>query len=372
MSDRIKIKFDQDMPSASVEVVAPDLQTVQRLWMDSGQLSSEIEVPSEDSFLRVHLASGQSLVVRQPGEDVRNVSMQGLSQNQAMQRNVKGDLFVAESHAPPVVKPTIPLDSGVQLKLTDNDFAIPGEGSGQYASYRDFSHPSSADALDLIAWDTEWELSVRLPKRLRSVFVYMEFNKRSAPSLIVEVATESPQADALSSYLNRGDYYSAEGMTSWAHKAETMFQQKQLDPSAAAVGAYLLLRLRRFDLMRDWARNLADWWPELADGAIIWAWQQIHQRGDEQEIKSYLLRAADAELPVFSQGLKMLTDGLHLLSGESIGKPKLGSLSEESGVVQWDSPFTATVRFSGTPSHLPRFVIRYDTSAGEVSNQEND
>jgi hypothetical protein len=130
------------------------------------------------------------------------------------------------------------------------------------------------------------------------------------------------------------------------------------DPFAAALGAYLLLRLRRFDLMRAWARNLANGWPTLADGSVIWAWQQIHQRGSEPEIRDYLMRAANAGLPVFTEGLKLLNDGLRLLG--SWGSEVQRKLNTAAGIVLWDSPFTASIRVAedGSVGHV-RFEVGY-------------
>jgi len=39
---------------------------------------------------------------------------------------------------------------------------------------------------------------------------------------------------------------------------QKMLMEKMSAPYTAAIGGYLLLRLERYDLMHNWARNLAD------------------------------------------------------------------------------------------------------------------
>ncbi len=74
MSDRLTIRFASDMPAATVEVVSPDLQVVDRVMLNAGR-SREVDVPSEQSFLRVHLPSGQVVTLQDPGNLDRKISM---------------------------------------------------------------------------------------------------------------------------------------------------------------------------------------------------------------------------------------------------------------------------------------------------------
>src|SRR5688572_25106183 len=66
MSGRLNITFAPDMPGATVEVVAPDLTTIDRLWLTPGQQKA-VDVPSEATFLRVHLSSGEIVTLDDPG-----------------------------------------------------------------------------------------------------------------------------------------------------------------------------------------------------------------------------------------------------------------------------------------------------------------
>ena len=55
-------------------------------------------------------------------------------------------------------------------------------------------------------------------------------------------------------FLTKGDLYSATGLETWANSAQQLLQMKMIDPYAAAAGAYLLLKMRQFDLMHNWRR----------------------------------------------------------------------------------------------------------------------
>ncbi len=360
MSDRIRIRFDFDMPPASVEVVSPDLQTISRVWLDPGQTSDVIDVPSEGSFLRVHLPSGKSMIVRDPGMDIRRVSMAALEYGRDAVPGFEPDASISALAIPVVHAVTAEpeMEDGTRLALTSDDYRV--EGVVRYAGREVvFSDFPDVDAFTLQAGGESWTLNVRLPGRVRRVVVELQ-DGDDIPALRIVVTTDSPQADVLAGYMARGDYYSAAAMVDWIDRAEEMLLHKTRDPNAAAVGAYLLLRLRRFDLMRDWAGNLAKWWPKLADGPIIRAWQLIHQRGNEAEIERLLRTAAEIDPPVFTQGLKLLGEGLRIIATD--GDETRQRMEQKLGSIQWNSPFTAAVWSKGDPPP-PQFQIGYQSEA---------
>ena len=87
MSGRLKITFAPDMPPASVEVVAPDFSTVDRVWLCAGD-NKEVDVPSEGSFLRVHLASGESVTLKDPGNLNRTIGLSDILSSRRQRSSV--------------------------------------------------------------------------------------------------------------------------------------------------------------------------------------------------------------------------------------------------------------------------------------------
>jgi hypothetical protein len=69
-----------------------------------------------------------------------------------------------------------------------------------------------------------------------------------------------------------------------------LLQDKIEDPYAAVVGAYLLLRLKRFSQMHDWGQHLADWFPFLPDGCVLWASQLMQQPSSDPADSSKTIR----------------------------------------------------------------------------------
>lgn len=54
---------------------------------------------------------------------------------------------------------------------------------------------------------------------------------------------------------------------------EDALRQKLRAPLAATVAAVLLLKGNQFERMHDWARNLANWFPAIPDGVVVWTEQ---------------------------------------------------------------------------------------------------
>ncbi len=382
MSDTLKIEFGPDMPSATVEVVAPNLDTVGRVWLRPGR-TAEIDVPSEGSFLRVHLPSGEIVTLHDPGNLHRRIDL-GKLVEQAGRRaspersttswrkysmcdrtrarfGVLGGAFGMKTVAPPLPHQT--LEGGVEVQLLQaNGEPVPGALAEDETVV--FQAVHSMEPVDLIVTTPDGQVGVRLPGLLTDVRVSSAELEDGLRLIGVAVRTANREADTLGGYIARGDLHSAAAMAPWADRAEELLFGKMDDPFAASLGAYLLLRLRRFELMRSWAHNLADRFPKLADGSVIWAWQQIHQRGSEQGIRDYLSRAAGGGLPVYTEGLKLLGDGLRLLGPEGLELQR--KLDTKAGVVFWESPFTASLR--GTRSATEgrvKFDIGYRPAAGE-------
>lgn len=121
-------------------------------------------------------------------------------------------------------------------------------------------------------------------------------------------------AQTLLSLMTRGDMISAQTLFN-IKDAENLLLEKKKDPIAAAVGGYYLLKTGELEYMHNWANNLANWFEWLPDGCIIHAWQMILNKGNQRsEIEKRLLEAVERGIPVFTEGLRLLYDGLTMLS----------------------------------------------------------
>lgn len=134
-------------------------------------------------------------------------------------------------------------------------------------------------------------------------------------SLYVSITTDNWKSEALLTLLTRGGIDKAKTLTN-AIEAEQLLYDKQRDATAAAIGGYFLLKIGALDRLHDWAKNLANWFPWLPDGAIIYAWQMIRQNEQDRymdDIRNYLIQASK-KIPVYTEGLRLLIEAFRQLS----------------------------------------------------------
>lgn len=356
MSGTLNIRFAHDMPAAAVEVVAPDLASVDRVWLKPDQQAS-VDVPSEGSFLRVYLPSGQIVTLEDPGNLNRLISLAdvmsraGRRPDPTLKRRkrigeIRRGASLESFRGPVALRPRVglcTLEGGVQVQLVGAPAGPVQASVGDDNASVAFKPATMLGVYELMLDAPEMQVRVRLPGFLEEVAVRSDELDDDRRVVTVRVRTNNPAADTICGYMNRGDLHSAATLASTADKAQELLREKVEDPFGAAVGAYLLLRIRRYDLMHDWTANLANWYPQLADGAVIRAWHliQVGAHDREKEIRDCFDRAIAASLPVFTEGLQLLSDGIRLLGDEA--KSMADSLNKRAGVVLWSSPFTATV-----------------------------
>jgi hypothetical protein len=257
--------------------------------------------------------------------------------------------LTSTSFAPTAVTVTYVRLNGVLITVStrDNTEQLPGRAdflSNEVA----FDLHDRSEVLVLTASTSDGDLRVQLPGNSTGLLVAVDTvdSRDKGETLLVSarIATENPDADAVIEYMANGDMRAAASMSTWIERAADLLRDKIEDPYGAAVGGYLLLRLRRYEQMHNWARNLADWAPNFADGPIIWASQQIGEQGSSAagEIEIYLRRAVERGLPVYTEGMRLLSEGLRMLPSNAQSSLS-AQLNERYGRGVWSSPITASV-----------------------------
>jgi len=368
MSGKLQVAFADGMPDALVEVVSPDYETVGRLWLGANRARS-VEVPSEMSFLRVHLPDGRVVTLRDPAGKLKRTirpgdlpppakasatrSVERVGDVTALHRDRaclaalelprKATLGVGGLESIGAPQPTDTLPDGTSVELAAATGPVrrvppvqPGEVRFEPTDGRD-------RGCELRLKGPGGRLVVQLPGILRDVYARSDRTADGVWLVSVRAATGNRPADQLLTYLTGGDLYRAVGMADWAVTAEEMVRDKHADPFAALVGAYLFLRTHKLGRLGDWVNNLAVQWPAIPDGKVLRAWQLIHEGNQDREAEIRgLLHAAAAGLPIFREGLRLLRDGLCLLGGEDDIKAA-DALSDRAGQGLVDAPFTAGV-----------------------------
>ena len=132
----------------------------------------------------------------------------------------------------------------------------------------------------------------------------------------VMVSLGDRRSEAILSYLALGSIEEARRLGgSLVDQCEEMLARKKGDPIAATVAAYYLLKASALDRLHDWTMNLAELFPWLPDGPVIRAWHLLRLPDpDPKEVRDLLVAAAARGLPLFTQGFRLLYDGLGLVA----------------------------------------------------------
>lgn len=151
---------------------------------------------------------------------------------------------------------------------------------------------------------------------LKCVIKLAEGPEAVVAALDISFGTGNKRAQALLSLMNSGDMTRAKSLVS-VEDAEAVLHDKMIDPAGAAIGGYFLLKTGELDRLHNWADNLANWFPWMPDGAVIHGWQLIHQGAQPNTmpmIRNRFIEAVNRGIPLYTEGLRLLYEGLTMLS----------------------------------------------------------
>jgi len=134
------------------------------------------------------------------------------------------------------------------------------------------------------------------------------------------------EAEALLSYFENGVFAAARHLSEdLVGRAVSLLWDKLEDPFGAAMAGYVLLRTAANPRDRQdkegWMRNLANWFPLIPDGPVIYAASLLRRHPNDDpahlvEARSYLLEAVARGIPTYTIGLRLLFDTLRSLAEE--------------------------------------------------------
>jgi len=192
--------------------------------------------------------------------------------------------------------------------------------------------------------------------------------------LDISVSTSNYASESLLALLTSGDLLKARTLLT-DEQAEDLLYSKMSDPSGAAVGGYYLLKTGALERMHNWANNLANMFPWMPDGAIIHAWQLVKGKNDRLKnidtIRKRLLEAAGSGLPVYTEGLRLLHEGLKLLSfhTERSDTAIEETLVKTKRYVEYADMSEETTTFTGISPDMPGIGFP-GSGAGVVENKD--
>jgi hypothetical protein len=216
-------------------------------------------------------------------------------------------------------------------------------------------------------------VSVPPAQKMRIYIVNNEPGNEFEPPFRVIVGSGTPTMQSLVGFLASGDFDSARSVgDQWLIVAEKMLKEKLEDAVAAAVAGYFLLRVGEHSRLHDWTRNLADWITWLPDGPVIRAFHVLSQKDpDMKEVRERLLQAVERGIPLYTQGLRMLFDGLNMLNTRAGGKDPLlqqalQNVRPYAATARWNSPVTSFTAIEPSHPQFPELAISRYAPAGEA------
>ncbi|RYP87303.1 hypothetical protein EKO23_06820, partial [Nocardioides guangzhouensis] len=329
---------------AFVELVGPDLDT-RKMRLTSAE-SASIEVVPGENLVRTHWSNGRTdqqvmsvgdepeeWILEQPDSVIPGLLQLGdpieVTVRPPAPWNI-GDAADFELRLEPATKPSRDFAVRMQEALPTADHApsLP-ETLELWRRESDRSWvPVPLDSLARpIDAGVEFELAVgeglhvikaggqgvhqfvSLPSE-RSVVGIRWSSDGGTPTIRVDARTADPEVEALRGFLARGEIEVARALAAGA-LAERLLQAKVAAPRIAALGAYALLRLGDLERLHNWPDNLTRWKPWLPDGPVIAAWQRLRSpEPDYEEACALLLEAETRGIPVYTEGVRLLKDGL--------------------------------------------------------------
>lgn len=128
-------------------------------------------------------------------------------------------------------------------------------------------------------------------------------------ALEITVGRSEPDNELIMSYLARGAVAEADRLAQAWDAADLLLYERKHDPVSAAAGAYVLLKNHRLQQRRESVANLVDWFPYLADGAIVSAAMALQQEhAKESAVRAMIELALGRGLPVFAMGASLLVE----------------------------------------------------------------
>jgi hypothetical protein len=331
--------FQEDAVVAC-EVIGGPERTTQSMPMQAGQ-TAVLDVPQGIYLVRAVLPSGEQLssttevrtdqpttvTLAAPAESPATVSVPELL-NAVLPRSLP-------LQGPSADQP-IPLGESRRLWLRlwrDSGF-LPWHSenletkAGRMTAV--LSQSPQTTAVQVCGEGTAWRVACLPPAQQAVVTVVLEDSGAGFHDGVrVETSGRYGLANSILGYLTSGQLDQARVVApELVTRARRMFEEKVTSPEGAAIAGYFLLRIGEQDSLGDWPANFANWFGWLPDAQIIHAWQLLRRPGapDRRLARSRLLHAAQSGPPRYTEGLRLLFEGLQAFAAQDPNDAEVAAL----------------------------------------------
>jgi len=343
-SDKAQI-FPLDPGIYVVSATAPSSDYVQRvIKLDSNQtmdcLLPVYRISKHESHEWAHLTNK----LRAPGIEL-------------FEHNMLNDAWIRLWHR----------DGGLfQVELDVNNKLHPVDQNEDGVIYEISNLSREAWCLQVGGPKVSWKC-VAIPPTMNAKVLVQPSTTPGAHPLNLVVSSGNIALDGLLALLQRGEIQEAIELERQPELAERFLFEKYSNPASAAIGGYYLLRINDLPRLHGWPNNLARDFQWMVDGAIIHAWQIIAEyrkenrdSGTLDDARSRLLQAVERGFPIYTEGLRLLRDGLFLFDNLAKGRDKAvrSALQRVGGyiaAVDWTAP---TLTFVGETPNTPSLKVK--------------
>jgi len=362
----LTLSFADDMPPAVVEIVAADMHTLGTVLMRPGQ-SREIDTDEPAHLVCIQMPNGH--LVTLPRRDFeRKIERRNLRPSPRAESPYAASATAAARQPRPRFGNEVSAASWEEKNLGTIysprwEWSMDGGGKSVPDALRWVFAGDSAKGSDLRGKFGKSDVQVRVPGNIRRVSV-RDHESAATGVVTIEMLSRSPMADMLLGYLQTSLPAGREAVNEILSDGGPRI----VDPFGACVLAYMLLRVRRFDAAAQSVFDAVGACLE-ADAHVIAAWQLLACSPDRMDdVEAHLVQALARGLPVYTEGVRLLLDGLLMLGAP--GREHIARLQDGCRYIVWSSPVTTILNQASSPTPIPRIKVEF-TAASSIVQSTN-
>jgi hypothetical protein len=197
---------------------------------------------------------------------------------------------------------------------------------------RDFIAIPDRGTIELLSLPTPWDIVASGREAVIEIVVQQTDNVNEFAS---SISVRDDRLGVFVGYLASG---SLGAVREIAEDARDLLYGKTMNPLAAVAGGYAMVGTATDDKDHEWHQwvaNLAQWFPQVPDGAILRAQLHLRLRRGPQDLvdaAQWLKEAYRRGLPYYTLGIRWLLDGLDKLGTRD---PELETMRRAVQALAW-------------------------------------
>jgi hypothetical protein len=293
-------------PRASVDVIGGDVREAAAIPFPP-EPSAPLGETAEPSLTLKFLNTPLPALAGGPGDGPWAALTEVMTQGIPLSNALNG------GNVPFAIQPVVQDDERAVYRVVRGPGGVSGATPLPGIMPRAFIVVTRGDAVELVSLPTPWPLAYQGREAVIEIVVQQNVG---AGEFATSITVRDDRLGVLLGFLASGALGAAREI---AETAQDFLADKQVNPLAAAAGAYALVGTVRDTHTHDWhawVSNLCNWFPDVPDGAIQRAQLDLRLRRTPDDLASarhWFKEAYHRGLPFYSMGMRWLLDGLEKL-----------------------------------------------------------